>query len=147
MKVLVSACLLGEKVRYDGGDNAIYHDKFQTLDIVACCPEVDGGLPVPRIPAEIYHDRVMNQEGKDVTKAFQKGANHALSLVKEHAIKVAIMKANSPSCSNENIYDGTFSKTLKKGKGLTVELLEKEGVKVFNEKELDEAFAYITTLV
>ena len=146
MKVLVSACLLGEKVRYDGGDNAIYHDMFQALDVIPCCPEVDGGLPVPRVPAEIYHDRVMNRAGKDVTKAFQKGANRALSLVKEHAIKVAIMKANSPSCSNENIYDGTFSKTLKKGKGLTVELLEKEGVKVFNEKELDAAFAYITTL-
>jgi len=147
MKVLISACLLGEKVRYDGKDNAIYHDKLHSLELVPCCPEVDGGLPVPRIPAEIYHDRVMNREGKDVTKAFKKGANHALSLVKEHHIKVAIMKANSPSCSNANIYDGTFSKTLKRGKGLTVQLLEKEGVKVFNETQLEEAFSYITTLV
>jgi uncharacterized protein YbbK (DUF523 family) len=146
MKVLISACLLGEKVRYDGGDNALLDERLQALDVVPCCPEVDGGLPIPRIPAEIYHDRVVNREGKDVTKAFQKGANHALSLVKEHGIKVAIMKANSPSCSNENIYDGTFSKHLTKGKGLTVGVLEKEGVKVFNEKQLDEAFAYITTL-
>jgi uncharacterized protein YbbK (DUF523 family) len=147
MKVLISACLLGEKVRYDGSDNALTDKRLQDLELIACCPEVDGGLPVPRIPAEIYHDSVMNQEGKDVTKAFKKGANRALWLVKEHHIKVAIMKANSPSCSNENIYDGTFSKQLTAGKGIAVQLLEKEGVKVFNETQLNEAFAYITTLV
>ena len=146
MKVLISACFLGEKVRFDGGDNALYHDKLQSLDLVPCCPEVDGGLSVPRVPAEIYHDKVLNQEGKDVTKAFEKGANHALSLVKKYGIKVAIMKAKSPSCGNEYIYDGTYTKTLKKGKGVTVQLLEKEGVKVFNETQIEEAFVYLTTL-
>ena len=143
MKVLVSACLLGEKVRYDGRDNHIYHVRLQELDIIACCPEVDGGLPTPRIPSEVYHDKVINQEGKDNTRYFQKGANIALDLVKKHGITVAIMKAKSPSCGNAMIYDGTFSKTLKKGKGVTVELLEKEGVKVFNEHQLEEAFAFI----
>ncbi len=139
----MSACLLGEKVRYDGGHNLLYHDRLQELDIVPCCPEVDGGLPTPRIPSERYHDRVMNHEGRDNTRYFKKGANIALDLVKKYDIKVAIMKAKSPSCGNEMIYDGTFSKTLKKGKGATVDLLEKEGVKVFNENQLEEAFAFI----
>ena len=143
MKVLVSACLLGENVRYDGGNNQLYHDRFKELDIVTCCPEVDGGLFTPRIPSERYGDKVMNQEGRDNTRYFKKGANIALELVKKYDIKVAIMKAKSPSCGNEMIYDGTFSKTLKKGKGVTVELLEKEAVKVFNEHQLEEAFAFI----
>jgi uncharacterized protein YbbK (DUF523 family) len=143
MKVLISACLLGENVRYDGGNNLIYHDRLKELDLIACCPEVDGGLPTPRIPSEVYHDSVFNQEGKEVTSYFKKGANIALDLVRKHDIKVAIMKAKSPSCGNEMIYDGTFSKTLVKGKGFTVALLEKEGVKVFNEHQLEEAFACI----
>ena len=143
MKVLVSACLMGEHVRYDGGHNRIYHDRLKELDIVLCCPEVDGGLSTPRIPSELYHDKVYDREGRDVTCYFNKGAEIARSLVKKHHIKVAILKANSPSCGNENIYDGTFSKRLKKGKGVTVSLLEKEGVSVFNEHQLEEAFAFI----
>ena len=143
MKVLVSACLMGENVRYDGGNNLIYHDRFKALEMITCCPEVDGGLPIPRVPSEIYHDRVVNQEGKDNSRYFECGANKALALVRQHDIKVAIMKAKSPSCGNEMIYDGTFSKTLTKGKGITVALLEKEGVKVFNEHQLEEAFAFI----
>ncbi len=146
MKVLVSACLMGENVRYDGQNNLVCHDRMKELDIVTCCPEVDGGLPVPRIPAEIYHDSVLNREGVEVTACFQKGARHALSLVQQHDIQVAILKANSPSCGNESIYDGSFSKTLVPGKGITVRLLEQYGVKVFNEHQLDAAFAYITTL-
>lgn len=134
---------MGENVRYDGGHNQLYHDRLKELDIIMCCPEVDGGLPIPRIPSECYHDKVVNQEGKDVTLAFKKGASIALSLVKEHDIKVAILKANSPSCGNEKIYDGTFSKTLKKGKGVTVSLLEEHGVTVFNEHQLEEALAFI----
>jgi len=134
---------MGENVRYDGGNNHIYHDRLKELDIVLCCPEVDGGLFTPRIPSEITRDKVLNQEGKDNTDYFKKGANIALSLVREYDIKVAIMKAKSPSCGNEMIYDGTFSKTLIKGKGVTVALLEKEGVKVFNEYQLEEAFACI----
>ena len=146
IKVLISACLLGEKVRYDGGDNRIYHDRLKSVDLIPCCPEVDGGLPIPRIPSEIYHDKVFNQEGKDVSKAFEKGAEHALTLVREENISVAILKANSPSCGNTHIYDGTFSKTLIQGKGITTRLLEKEGVKVFNEHQLKEAFDYVRAL-
>jgi uncharacterized protein YbbK (DUF523 family) len=134
---------MGENVRYDGGNNHIYHDRLQALEIITCCPEVEGGLPIPRVPSEVYHDSVFNQEGKDVTSYFKKGANIALDLVRKHDIKVAIMKAKSPSCGNEMIYDGTFSNRLHRAKGITVALLEKEGVKVFNENQLEEAFAFI----
>ena len=142
-KILISACLMGENVRYDGKNNLIYHEKFKELDFVVCCPEVDGGLPVPRIPAEINKTKVINKMGKDVTEAFEKGANHALYLAEKYQIKVAIMKANSPSCGNTHIYDGTFSKTLIKGQGVTIRLLEQAGIKVFNEHQLEEAFAFI----
>ena len=147
MKVLISACLLGAKVKYDGGDNRIYHDRLCELDLVPCCPEVDGGLPIPRVPAEIVGEKVFNQEGKEVTEAFEKGATQALFLVKEHGIQVALLKAKSPSCGNDMIYDGTFTKSLKKGKGMTAKMLEQAGVKVFNETQLEEMFAYITTLL
>lgn len=144
MKVLVSACLMGENVRYDGGHNRLYHDSFESLDIVTCCPEVDGGLSIPRVPAEIRQDKVINKEGKDVTIAFEKGAGIALDLIKKYDIKVAILKSNSPSCGNKTIYDGTFSKNLVEGVGVTVSLLQKHGVLVFNEHQLEEAFAFIS---
>ncbi len=103
-----------------------------------CCPEVDGGLGVPRSPAEIQGEKVINSIGKDVTKEFEKGAKIALDLVKKYNIKVAILKSNSPSCSNKIIYDGSFSKTLKDGKGITTKLLQSQGIKVFNELEINQ---------
>jgi uncharacterized protein YbbK (DUF523 family) len=108
---------------------------------------VDGGLSVPRPASELQKDgRVVNIEGLDVTKAFKKGAKKALQLVKEHDIKVAILKSKSPSCSNKMVYDGSFSKTLVEGKGVVVKLLESHGVKVFDESEIDEASTYLSSL-
>ncbi len=141
-KVLISACLLGEKVRYDGKVKLYNHPIFEKLimenRVISCCPEVDGGLSIPRIPSEIKDNRVINQIGVDVTSNFTNGAKKTLMLAKQHNIKVAILKSKSPSCSNNFIYDGNFSKTLKKGKGITTKLLESEGILVFNENQLDE---------
>ncbi len=141
-KVLISACLLGERVRYDGKVKIYGHPIFEKLimenRVIACCPEVDGGLSIPRIPAEIRGNRVINQIGIDVTSNFIDGAKKALVLAKQNNIKVAILKSKSPSCSNNFIYDGSFSQTLKEGKGITAKLLEHEGVLVFNENQLDE---------
>ena len=146
-KVLVSACLLGERVRYDGKVKLYNHPIFEKLimenRVISCCPEVDGGLSIPRIPAEIKNNRVINQIGADVTSNFTNGAKKALVLAKLHNIKVAILKSKSPSCSNNFIYDGSFSKTLKKGMGITAKLLEHEGVLVFNEDQLDELLKII----
>ena len=160
MKILVSACLLGSKVRYDGSDKASDNDTLTELlargQVIAVCPEVAGGLGVPRLPAEIQNGdgvavlanqaRVLNSAGEDVTAAFVSGAQQALALVQEHGIKVAILKARSPSCGNEQIYDGTFSKTLLAGQGVAAALLEQHGIKVFNETQIDEAVAYATGL-
>ena len=141
-KVLVSACLLGERVRYDGKVKLYSHPIFEKLimenRVISCCPEVDGGLSIPRIPSEIQGNRVVNQIGIDVTSYFIDGAKKALVLAKRHNIKIAILKSKSPSCSNNRVYDGNFSKTLKDGMGITAALLEHEDISVFNEDQLDE---------
>lgn len=156
-KLLISACLLGSKVRYDGSDKACAHDALTELlargQVIAVCPEVAGGLGVPRLPAEIQSGagaevlagqaQVLDAAGRNVTDAFLSGAQQALALAREHGIRAAILKARSPSCGNEQIYDGTFSKTLLYGQGVAAALLEQHGIKVFNEAQINEAVAYI----
>ncbi len=146
-KILISACLLGKRVRYDG--IVKYYD-FSSLDnyeLIACCPEVDGGLPIPRFPSEIQvNGKVLNVNGLDVTDEFNYGANIALKLVLNENIKVAILKSKSPSCSNKMVYDGTFSGVLMRGVGVTMKVLEENGIKVFDENEIEEALAYLSVL-
>ena len=113
--ILVSACLLGIKCRYDGASKpnqrVISHDR--TFSYIPFCPECDGGLPTPRPPAEIQEDgRVVNKEGKDVTAAYQKGASHAVTICQDFNIHYAILKSKSPSCGPTSSYDGTFTRTL-----------------------------------
>lgn len=144
-KVLVSACLLGERVRFDGQSKASPHPVLtrwlEQGRVVRVCPEVEGGLPVPRPPAEQQPDgRVVTDGGLDVTQAFSKGADEALRLVREHGIAVAVMKEGSPSCGSGFVYDGTFSRTrLTGGEGETVRLLRAAGVTVFSELQWAEA--------
>jgi uncharacterized protein YbbK (DUF523 family) len=158
-KLLVSRCLLGHKVRYDGGA----HGPFDLLQrwqeegrIVALCPEVAGGLPTPRPPAEIPGGQgaqvldgsqpVLTNRGEDVTAAFVAGAEIALQLVRQHGLRVAVLKARSPSCGNTHNYDGSFSGTLIEGEGVTAALLRRAGVRVFNESQLAEAAAELARL-
>ena len=155
MKILISSCLLGEDVKYDGNNSSIalnpkfsfslkelFMDILCDNEIYSFCPEVAGGLGVPRVPAEIVkRDKpfiVENQNAEDVTINFLLGAKKALDLCKEENIKVALMKANSPSCGNIKTYDGTFTKNLIEGSGLTAKLLKENGIEVFNENELKE---------
>lgn len=144
IKILVSGCLLGEQVRYDGKVKYKNETLFRLYEkgfVVSICPEVVGGLAVPRAASEISVDRtdIINKEGKNVTPYFIKGANIALKYCIEHRINVAILKSKSPSCSNNLIYDGTFTNTLKNGKGITTQLLEKNKIYVFNEYQIKEA--------
>lgn len=158
-KVLVSRCLLGHRVRYDGGASGPYDLLAQWQDegrVIALCPEVAGGLPTPRAAAEIPGGQgfdvlngrapVMTTEGEDVTEAFVSGANQALALVEQHNIRIAVLKANSPSCGNRLTYDGTFSGTKIEGQGVTAALLSAAGVQVFNEWELAEAAKTLAAL-
>ena len=151
-KVLVSRCLLGHRVRYDGGASGPYGQLARWQDegrIIALCPEVAGGLPTLRAPAEIPGGQgldvlngkapVMTSEGEDVTAAFMDGAQQALALVNRHGIRIAILKANSPSCGNVQTYDGSFSGVKVEGQGVTAALLAGAGVQVFSELQLDDA--------
>lgn len=151
-RVLVSACLLGQPVRYDGRASG-HPDLLQRWQaegrVVPLCPEVAGGLPTPRPPAEIPggqgaqvlagQAQVIAVSGEDFSAAFVAGAQIALALVRRHAIKVAVLKAGSPSCGSRLTYDGTFSGVKVPGEGVTTALLRQEGVRVFSELELEEA--------
>ncbi|MFG0723482.1 DUF523 domain-containing protein [Pseudomonas sp. GLN_6] len=158
-KILVSRCLLGQRVRYDGGA----HGPFNLLErwqregrIVPLCPEVAGGLPTPRAPAEIAGGQgaqvldgllpVLTVEREDVTAAFVEGAQQALALVAQHGIRLALLKARSPSCGNRETYDGSFSGTKVTGEGVTAAALRRAGVQVFSEDELAAAEAALREL-
>jgi len=130
--LLISSCILGEKCTYRGTDNKnnllnLLRDKFNILEI---CPEVEGGLSTPRIPAERVGEKVVDREGKDVTKEFLKGALKSLEIAKEKGAEIALMKSLSPSCGKDFIYDGSFLGQKIAGDGLTVEKLEEEGILV-----------------
>ncbi|MCQ2802846.1 MAG: DUF523 domain-containing protein [Bacilli bacterium] len=139
-KILISACLVGDKTKYNGENNynPLIIDLLKKYELVPFCPEVEGGLKTPRLPSEIKKDKVINQEGKDVTKNYLKGAELALNICKYLDIKLAILKETSPSCGSNEIYDGTFSHKKIKGKGITTKLLEQNGIKVINETQIEE---------
>lgn len=137
--VLISACLLGNACRYDGGwreyDLKGLKEKFNLIPI---CPEIYGGLPTPRVPSEIVGEKVINREGIDVTAQYKKGANEALHLARLFNVKYAVLKEKSPSCGKGKVYDGTFSKTLTDGDGITAKLLKENNIQVFGESEIEK---------
>lgn len=138
MKILVSRCLLGENCRYKG-DNC-KNQKVLALgkehELIGVCPEVDGGLSTPRLPAERVGDKVVASDGRDVTKEYLLGANLALQKAKENCVDFCVFKAKSPSCGCGLIYDGTFGGRLVEGNGVTSELFLKNGYTVKTEETL-----------
>ena len=152
-KLLLSACLLGDPVRYDGRAKPLLHPGLARLlaedRVVAYCPEVSGGLPVPRPAAEIVggdgdavlagRARVETRDGDDVTDAFLRGARRALDLCHRHRIEVAVLTEASPSCGSSRIYDGSFARQATAGSGVTAALLRQRGIAVFSHEQLDAA--------
>lgn len=140
MKIAVSSCLLGINCKYNGKSN--YNEDIIQLkekhELIPICPEVLGGLPTPRVPSEIINDKVVNQEGLDVTINYNDGANKALKILKENDIKIAILKSKSPSCGKGQIYDGTFTHTLILGNGITTQLFLENDILVLNENNFKE---------
>ena len=138
MKILVSECLLGENCKYNGGNN--YSEKVAEYikghEVIAVCPECLGGLPTPRVPAEIVNGIVINREGEIVDTQFRKGAEIALEIAREEKIDVAILQSRSPSCGVKQIYDGTFSKTIIDGQGVFAELMRKDGFQLIDVEDL-----------
>lgn len=134
MKILVSACLLGVNCKYDGGNNySAKLEKFLTgLEVVPVCPEVLGGLPTPRPPAELVEGRVLDAEGRDVTQAFIIGARRAVEQAVESGAEFAVLQSRSPSCGVRQVYDGSFSGRLREGQGLFAAALLAQGIKVID---------------
>ena len=147
MRVLVSACLLGVNCRYNGvpkEDRAVKELlNREDITLIPVCPEQSGGLPTPRTPSERKGDGVFSSEGEERTETFIRGAQEALRLAKLYGCEAAILKERSPSCGNKEIYDGSFSGTVVPGEGVTAELLQQNGVKVFGESELAEFLEYV----
>ena len=141
-KIIVSACLLGEKCRYDGMSKPCMQviSLKEKYTLVPICPEVLGGLKTPRIPAEIKEDLVIRQDGVDVSENYKIGAEKSLEIAKNNNCKIAILKSKSPSCGCGLIYDGTYSKKLIKGNGITADLFLKNGIKVINESEIHKLY-------
>ena len=138
MIVFVSACLLGENCKYNGGNNAVEGLLDQLTEhgfqVLGFCPECAGGLPTPRVPAERLGDRVVNKRGEDVTEAFWMGARAAVEAAKARGCTCAVLKRNSPSCGCGTIYDGSFTGTLTEGNGVTAQLMLEAGIAVYHEK-------------
>lgn len=152
-KVLISACLLGKRVRYDGNALSI---SAKILDqwiaagrVISVCPEVDAGMSIPRAPAEIFEGGgydvwadtavVVEDTGMDVTAHFKNGAQIALELCIKHSIKVAVLTENSPSCGSSAIYDGSFTGKKIDGIGVTTALLKENGIEVFSQHNIESA--------
>jgi uncharacterized protein YbbK (DUF523 family) len=132
-KILISACLMGDKVRYDG--NGFYNRLFGEIiknNYIKVCPEVLGGLSIPRSSCEIKDGKVWNMDGQDCTEAFEKGAEITQKIALENIIEIAIMKEKSPPCGKEYIYDGNFQGKLISGTGLASKLLIKEKINIIN---------------
>ena len=139
--LLVSACLLGCDCKYSGGNNALPDETLSALRreyrLIPVCPEVAGGLPTPRVPAERLCGRVVTRDGRDVSAQFAKGAQTALALAQKYGCERALLKERSPSCGSRAVYDGSFSGTLVPGMGFTAETLRNAGIEVFSEEEIE----------
>ena len=137
-RILISACLVGDNVKYDGGNNKnpLISKLLEKYELVPFCPEVEGGLPIPRHPCEQRGEQVVNDLDEDKTDEFNKGADLALNICLYLKITKAILKERSPSCGVHSIYDGTFSHKVIDGSGVTAALLKRKGITVYSEDEI-----------
>lgn len=138
-KILISACLVGDNVKYDGGNNKspLLDKLLEKYELIPFCPEVEGGLSIPRSPSEIKDGQVINMDGDDVTAAYERGAELAFNICLFLKIKKVILKERSPSCGKNEIYDGSFSHKVISGMGITAQYLKSKGIQVFNESEIE----------
>lgn len=139
MKILVSACLLGLRCRYDGQSkpNGAVLALGKKHQLIPCCPEQLGGLPTPRSPAEWRGDRILDRDGADVTAQYRRGGEEAAALARILGCELAILKERSPACGSREVYDGSFSGVLVPGRGSAAAALRAAGIPVLGESELD----------
>lgn len=139
-RILISACLLGASCRYDGKSkpNEKVLELMEKYELIPVCPEIFGGLPTPRTPAERVGSRVLTRDGADVTEQYEHGAFEALRFARLFGCKKAVLKEKSPSCGSGEIYDGSFSGALTPGFGVAAALLSENGIEVFGESEIEK---------
>lgn len=144
MKILVSACLVGDNCKYNGGNNLNERlvEFLAAHEAVKVCPEVLGGLATPRVPAEIQKGQVVNTEGRNVTKEFEAGALRAFEIVEKEKPDLIILQSRSPSCGIKQIYDGTFSGRKIEGQGIFAALCIKAGYKVLDIENIDDYLSH-----
>ena len=138
MKIMVSACLLGNNCKYNGGNNRSESllRLLSDYTVIPVCPEVLGGLPTPRAPAEIVDGAVTNREGVSVDKAFRQGAENALQIAKQEQPDLIILQSRSPSCGTKQVYDGTFTGTLVPGQGVFAAMAQQAGFRVMDIEDI-----------
>ena len=141
MKIMVSACLLGENCKYSGGNNkneaVLCFVEDPGIEVIPVCPEVMGGLPTPRAPAEIRDGIVVTRDGRTVDAQFRAGAEKCLEIARRERPDLIILQSRSPSCGVKQIYDGTFTGTLADGMGVTARLLRENGFRLVDAEEID----------
>ncbi len=158
VKLLMSACLIGQCCRYDAQNGRSIvtpklHKMLNNGEVAVICPELAGGLGVPRDPCEIEAGgsaagvlngsaRVISIKAEDKTQGYVKGAEETLALAQKYGIKTAVLKENSPSCGVHQVHNGAFDKGLVAGRGVTAELLQQNGLRIFSEDELEQAIQY-----
>ena len=138
MKIAVSACLLGHNCKYSGGNNRSQKvlDYIEGHEVIPVCPEVAGGMPVPRVPVELKDNKAINRDGEDVTVFFRRGVEQEMKKMQD--IDLAILQPRSPSCGCKQIYDGTFTKNLIEGKGMFAQALEEAGIPMMDGDDVPE---------
>ena len=138
MKIMVSACLLGENCKYNGGNN--YNEKVMEYikghEVISMCPELLGGLPTPRVPSEIVNGVVTTKDGRNVDSEFRLGAEIALKKALEEKVDLVILQSRSPSCGVKQIYDGSFSGNKVHGQGIFAKLLKENNIPMIDVEDL-----------
>lgn len=139
-KLLISACLMGQNCKYNGGNNytPLVEELKKRYELVPVCPECFGGLPIPHPPSERVGERVVAKTGEDVTAAFRLGAEKTLEIAKAQGVTKAVLKERSPSCGYGAVYDGTFTGTVVPGSGVAAELLAAAGTVIYGESKIEE---------
>ena len=143
--LIISACLIGERCRYDGKVvKKVDVERLSTyFNLIPVCPEVEGGLPIPRTPCEIIGDKVISKDGEDKTANYLLGASKVLA--RNQKVKYALLKEYSPSCGVHYIHNGKFDNGLVEGQGKTTSLLSKHDIKVFSENDIEELIKEVTS--
>ena len=140
MVILVSACLLGDNCKYNGGNNrnARVLRYVQGHEVIPVCPEVLGGLPCPRKPVEWVGERVLTRDGDDCTENFRIGVQRALEVIADQQVDLAILQSRSPTCGVKQIYDGTFSGVRIDGQGVLAKALAARGIPLMDAEDVPE---------